>query len=78
MPRKATSTQAVNTTRALETAIAEVFQMLHSSRCPDPATGLLVILNMHKTPIVEDAKGLLFGAGTSEQRLIEMPACVFR
>jgi hypothetical protein len=74
MPRKATNTQAVNTTRALETAIPEVFQMLHSSRCPDPATGLLIILNMHKTPIVDGPKGLIFGAGTSEQRLIEMSA----
>ena len=74
MPRKAKTTQADNSTRALETAIPEVFQMLHSSRCPDPETGLLIALNMHKTPVVEDTKGLIFGAGTSEQSLIEMPA----
>lgn len=74
MPRKAKTTQVDNTTRALETAIPEVFQLLHSSRCPDPATGLLIILNMHKSPIADDPKGLVFGAGTSEQRLIEMPS----
>lgn len=74
MPRKATNIQGLKATRALEIAIPEVFQMLHSSRCPDPETALLVVLNMHKTPIVEDAKGLIFGAGTTEQRLIEMPA----
>lgn len=48
--------------------------MLHGGRCPDSAKGLLIVLNMHKTPIVEDTKGLIFGAGTREQRLIEMPA----
>lgn len=69
--RLSISARGAKPTRALDDHLSAVFKLLHGSHCPDAATGLLVILNLHKTPVVRSPRGLTFGAGTAAERLIE-------